>query len=345
MREGLKKRIKGDKNNTLNLIKKDYIFKNTHNKRMPNTKCSNNGNCSNTQNSDGHWVGADQIPQQTQRLYYAPFRQPLKGYRKSLDCDASNQNNNCWASTEVYKDTYSNCTENNCIQNGSISTSKVPVNVINKTTTGNSARSARPIIRSGMQPNVAGQQNSGLSTKSYSYSYRELLNNRRKDTIIKKMATSKPVSGIHTTGYGGSCDSIGNCEKGTGQNIYRLNNEKFKVQGAVSSGSRIDRLKLDTIRGQSNCPSGTKTGPSNDRQDCNGIYFAGKPRSVFGPAITNTYDTKQRKYKDKFNINHTEVNYPQISALARVRGAVSHKTTANPNGGICCNNTPPQLLM
>ena len=29
---------------------------------------------------------------------------------------------------------------------------------------------------------------------------------------------------------------------------FKPNNKKFQVQGAVSSGSRIDRLKLDTIR-------------------------------------------------------------------------------------------------
>merc|ERR1711991_1058157 len=31
--------------------------------------------------------------------------------------------------------------------------------------------------------------------------------------------------------------------------IYKPNNKKFQVQGAVSSSSRLDRLKLDTITG------------------------------------------------------------------------------------------------
>ena len=60
--------------------------------------------------------------------------------------------------------------------------------------------------------------------------------------------------------------------------------------------------------------------------------------------VNNFSCTNQRKYKGLFNINHTEVNYPQTSALARVRGAVSHKTTVNPNGGVCCNDDPSQLL-
>ena len=54
------------------------------------------------------------------------------------------------------------------------------------------ARASRPLIRSGMQPNIAGQQNSGRFNSAnnpnrYSYSYRELLNNRRKATYMKKL--------------------------------------------------------------------------------------------------------------------------------------------------------------
>ena len=49
------------------------------------------------------------------------------------------------------------------------------------TFSGISTRSLRPLIRSGMQPNTAGQQNSGITNKKqYSYSYHELIKNRRK---------------------------------------------------------------------------------------------------------------------------------------------------------------------
>ena len=103
-------------------------------------------------------------------------------------------------------------------------------------------------------------------------------------------------------------------------------------------------MKYDTIKSQSKCPlNGTQTGPKEERSYCNGLYFAGKPGVSFSGGNGSQYTG--RKYTSLFNINHTEVNYPQTSALARVRGAVSHKTTVNPNGGICCNNKPPQFLM
>ena len=67
---------------------------------------------------------------------------------------------------------------------------------------GISARAGRPLIRSGMQPNSSGQQNSGLDVvqpgnpKKYSYSYRELLNNRRKVTYEKQLPTKNQIPGL-----------------------------------------------------------------------------------------------------------------------------------------------------
>jgi len=261
------------------------------------------------------------------------------------------------STTEIYKDGYTDCSGDECISNGSLPTTRIPTTTWGqaRATSGINTRTARPLIRSGMQPNSAGQQNSGKpvvltgNPKRYSYSYRELLNNRRKDTHMKKLATSKPTDPLYMTGgvdntmsgYGGNCPNTGQaraCNSGAGENIYKLNNNKFRVQGAVSSGSRIDRLKLETIRGESNCPPLlTINGGSN----CNGIYVPGI-RRVMGPG-GNSYT--QRKYKNLFNQNHAEINYPQTNALARVRGAVSKKTTLNPNGGVCCNNDPlpPQI--
>ena len=346
MRDGLKKRIKGtNPTNTLSFVKKDYIGKNVFNKRIASNKCSTNGNCSNLRDADGFWVGKDQEGQRQTRQYYAPFRQPLRGWRKNLDCTASNSNNRCWKVTEIYKDSWTNCINDNCLTKGSLSNTKLSTGNQNRASSGILTKSSRPLIRSGMQPNTAGQQNSGMnsSKKQYSYSYHELIKNRRKDTYIKKLPTQEPTgTDKTTTGFGGNCNSIDNCSSGYGENIYRLNNKKFKTQGAVDSSSRIDRLKYDTIKGQSRCSSG-QSGPKEDRSDCNGVYFAGKPRATFGPANNSEY--LQRKYVSLFNNTHTEVNYPQTSALARVRGAVSHKTTINPNGGICCNDKPPQFLM
>lgn len=345
MREGLKRRIKGNSTPTLSLIKKEYIGKNIPNTPINIDYCPPNSNCSNNRDSDGFWVGTNQTPQQQIRRYYAPFRQPLKGWRKSLNCSAHESNSRCWKTTEIYKDAWTDCSNASCSTKGSLSNTKLPSGNTNRASSGILTRSLRPLIRSGMQPNTAGQQNSGMdsSKKMYSYSYRELINNRRKDTYMKKLATSEPNgSDITTTGYGGNCNEIDNCQSGYGQNIYRLNNKKFKTQGAVDSSSRIDRLKYDTIKGQSKCSSG-QSGPSNQRDDCNGVYFAGNPRATF--ADGNGTEYTQRKYVSLFNDSHTEVNYPQTSALARVRGAVSHNTTINPKGTVCCNHNPPQFLM
>ena len=61
--------------------------------------------------------------------------------------------------------------------------------------------------------------------------------------------------------------------------VWKPNNKKFKVQGAVCAGSRMERLKLDTIRSAN---SKCKRGEINERchPDGNGKgkYFAGKPR-------------------------------------------------------------------
>ena len=169
MREGLKRRIQGNTPATLSLIKKEYIYKNTINKRVSQQSC--------------HSAGACNDSDQNNRKYYAPFRQPLKGYRKTKNGDG-NTKDRCLIKTEIYKDNYTDCLNNNCTTKGSLSTTKLPNGNTSRATSGISTRSLRPLIRSGMQPNTAGQQNSGMAPNKnqYSYSYRELLNNRRKVT-------------------------------------------------------------------------------------------------------------------------------------------------------------------
>jgi hypothetical protein len=136
-------------------------------------------------------------------------------------------------------------------------------------------------------------------------------------------------------GYGGDCSGVRDC--GPAKTIYRLNNDKFKVQGAVSSSSRLERLKLETLG------SGEKR---ISRGPCCPHTGGYQQTKLFGPTVNNISCTNQRKYKALFNIGHNEVNYPQTSALARARGAVSFNTTVNPNGGVCCENpVKPQLLM
>ena len=67
--------------------------------------------------------------------------------------------------------------------------------------------------------------------------------------------------------------------------------------------------------------SGRRCGPT-ELQACRGIYRPGNAQtaveSVSWPSPNNDYD--KIKYKTKFNSSHFEVNNPQGSALARVRG-------------------------
>ena len=58
--------------------------------------------------------------------------------------------------------------------------------------------------------------------------------------------------------------------------VWKPNNNKFKVQGAVTSGGRLERLKLDTIKAaNSKCRKGRRCDINGNG---NGPYFAGKPR-------------------------------------------------------------------
>ena len=209
-----------------------------------------------------------------------------------------------------------------------------------------------------MQPNVAGKQNSGLPGTSkpairYSYSYRELINNRRKDTQIKKLATEKPTTTDYMSnpqtvaGYGGDCCG----SAGGGPVRYRYNNPKFAVQGAVEASDRITRLKMDTIKGAIKCPPGQTTTYS---ERCNGVYSVGNLQTArtkeWPKGITAKYKNAQVKYAALFNENHDEVNYPQVNALARVRGSSGNKRRTTGRiieygGNVCAKSCGPQLLM
>lgn len=352
MRDGLKNRVNGNQyylqNNTLShILQKEGIKQITFNKRVvPSANSCKTKNCNSIDSINDGGLAFDL---EARNHYYAPFRQPIKGWRKSLVCEDSNKN--CLTTTEIYKDSYSTslCATISCLDAPSTYTSLPTSNKKNasqtRATTGISMRAGRPLIRSGMQPNSSGQQNSGLpvplnasgqgNPKKYSYSYRELLNNRRKVTYEKKLATEKPIAGsIVTTGFGGDCTTNASCQT----TIHRLNNSKFQVQGAVDSSDRITRLKLNTIKSGRRCPA-----PTNE--PCKGLYRTGHAQtatdSKLWPSPTNNYD--KVKYKSKFNSGHLEVNYPQVSALARVRGNVGSSRTNLPNKSICCDN-PDQSI-
>ena len=195
-------------------------------------------------------------------------RNPLKGSRKSLACcDKENvdgvlkmRHNRTTIINDIYRDTYTDCAS--CVYD--LSRSSV-------------GRTKTPIIRSGMQP---------IKGSNYSFSYRDYMKNKKNITYERKQTTFKKESDTKWTSGTGDCGDT--CNNKT---TWKPNNDKFKVQGAVSSSSRLDRLKYDTIKGEKNCDDGT----------CNGVYFAGKPR--FTGWI--------------YNANHKENCCPQEKARRR----------------------------
>lgn len=347
MRDGLKNRVNGNQyyqeTNTLShILSEEGISKLTFNVRVtPDPNFCAPNNCEDRSNGNPFNL-------EKRSHYYAPFRQPVKGYRKTVDCSGTNPN--CVFTTEIYKDSYSDSCFRLCRPDSytSLPTSNKPGASTARASSGISARAGRPLIRSGMQPNSSGQQNSGLNSpfiqaksKRYSYSYRELLNNRRKVTYEKQLPTKLSNADLdyETSAYGGVCNPIGGGSLVTGcgsiKTIYKPNNEGFQVQGAVDSSDRITKLKLNTIK------AGKRCGP----EICKGIYRTGNAQTavdtVMWPKPTNDYD--KVKYKSKFNSNHFEVNYPQVSALARVRGEsrqrkLKSNTYIVDNNTVCCSD-------
>lgn len=322
MRAGLKKRIYNSSANKMETIQKNNIAQNSYSNFISLNYCPPDKNCE---------VGT--LESLKTRNYKAPFRQPLRGSRKQLQCNG-NDLNLCYTFQEIYKDTYSDNSKCSLNEFGTLPNTKINTSNNTKSSSGITSRASRPLIRSGMQPNTAGQQSSGRyitpnNINKYSYSYRELLNNRRKSTYLKKLPVVEPElssTDKKTYGFGGiSCKESYDLTNNTcnNQTIYKPSNINFKVQGAVSSSARIDRLKLDTVRGSSNCISGEQTGPSDERSNCNGRYFAGKPRFL--------------GYKGIFNENHNEINNPQVSARARARGSHSKNKYFIARDNTCCN--------
>lgn len=134
--------------------------------------------------------------------------------------------------------------------------------------------------------------------------------------------------------------------------IWKPNNDKFKVQGAVSAGSRLDRLKLDTIRaGNSKYKKGSRCFEGNG----NGPYFAGKPRFdgwMFNGRHREVVRTN--KYRQKpFGIQQltkrcrsTRSNKAPISWKDKAMGTcgiINTVTARTP--GINCPKTPCPLYL
>jgi len=147
--------------------------------------------------------------------------------------------------------------------------------------------------------NQPAPRNTNGSDEKYSYSYNEFLR-IKKMSYNKRLPTKEATDNtFQTSGYGGKCDVCDDnavTKKYKNRVIWKPNNKKYGVQGAVSSSSRIDRLKLETIRSSKRC--------ENDNTKCGANYSAGKPR--FDGYI--------------FNKDHKENCHNQRKARSRVRG-------------------------
>ena len=337
MRDGLKKRIApkttGTKKNINTFKKYNVVYKSKKYQKNVNPSkesCKYDAACE---------KGESKL---TRRRYYAPFRQPILGKRyegknnvsfirdnndnKPSKCadiingnDTSNKVECLW--TQVPTDGYDTCNMTGSSRfvycaNGTKPTTKFPDTTNTDVTySGNYVRTNRPIIRSGMQPNTAGQQNSGFydKRKTYSYSYNELIRRRRKDTYVAQLPDYNSSSG--------KGNQVVCCSKTKKEPIRgNYSNDKFKVQGAVESSSRIDRLKLDTLRATNNKCS-TNCSDVNKLGARSGLYFAGKSRF-------NSI---------KQNVNTKNSSTDVTNALTRVRGNVS--SISNSENRKCCDPT------
>ena len=220
----------------------------------------------------------------------APFRAPIAGYRKSLVCCSSNE-----ICGDIIPPHNTKKTPSNTVY-GDPSYYKPHPNDISKCVIYDKR------IRSGMQPKQRCPKkdcNKKCCEKAYSFSYSEYNKNHTLNTYERGLERNNTSDRNNTPDisylngkYSKSafikssslvCDI--SCCKSNNITIWKPNNKTFKVQGAVSSSSRVDRIKLDTLR-VANSKCGGNTGTPNDSRSraCDenkigkGKYFAGQPR-------------------------------------------------------------------
>ena len=274
----------------------------------------------------------------------APYRNPIAGWRKTLECCDNNCENNCSSNAPkqtiqtIYKDNYSGkknddsgCCSRDC-NNNSISNSGIQ------------GRTHRPIIRSGMQPKSSCCK---PCVNDYSFDYRQYQHNKR--CLSFERSQEKYIGNNKCKNENGKClnrYNKGGCyccmdcsdkpvnNKANTVTIYKPNNKKFSKQGAVTAGSRLERLKLDTLRASnSKCIKGQrcKEIPSKFEDSDkvykypNGPYFAGQPR--FTGWMFNKYHhevVNMNKYSQQ------PLGIPQL--------------TAHPPGNTCIKECFPRTL-
>ena len=141
-----------------------------------------------------------------------------------------------------------------------------------------------------------------------------------------QQATFGTVSG------GGGVENCNN--KTMAKTIYKPSNKKFSHQGAVTSGGRLERLKLDTIKSaNSKCIKGQKcitipskfVGLNKTYKYPNGKYGAGKPRFTGWMFNGHHQEVKSRVY-NMVRYNQQPLGIPQLTA---------HRLTLSQGGNGC----------
>ena len=157
-------------------------------------------------------------------------------------------------------------------------------------------------------------------------------------TINKRPGTIGFIPGIATLG---TTIGVGDCRSNKSNlvTIYKPNNKKFSKQGAVSSGSRLDRLKLDTIKSaNSKCKKGkggrckiikSKFIDGGFYKVPKGKYDAGQPRFTGWMFNGHHQEVKGRVY-NMVRYNQQPLGIPQL--------------TQNPAGKTCIKKCFPRQL-
>lgn len=203
-----------------------------------------------------------------------------KIYRKTSSCNMS-------GTQLIYRDNYQKCANNTCITEDTSSYNK---------------RTLQPIIRSGLQYNKEIQK--------YSFNYNEYLKNRNKTFEQNKPAAIVSAdSNQHNVSKPryNSCDStisgVYSCSA-TKKVTHKKRNKNYYTNSAVSSSTRLDRIKNELLRKNprtnSKCSNSSTTNCSTRRI---------------------VYDRIQRP-KDLFNENHSELKCSQNNALLKARGRI-----------------------
>uniref|UniRef100_A0A6C0C404 Uncharacterized protein n=1 Tax=viral metagenome TaxID=1070528 RepID=A0A6C0C404_9ZZZZ len=289
----------------------------------------------------------------------APYRNPIAGWRNSLDCcenGLATTGESRQPTNTIYKDNYSG--EKG--PDGSCPTDCLSNKVVQRP--GIQGRTHRPIIRSGMQEknNCCKSSNGGCQKKNnYSFSYQQYLNNSRclsyERSLEKYVIPSSENCGSGKNSYRKS--SCCNCscnndtegrkcgKKDATHTVYNPSNKKFSKQGAVSAGSRLDRLKLDTIKASnSKCVKRYKEIKSKFVNGTtykvpNGNYGGGKPRFTGWMFNGHHSEVKGRVY-NMVRYNQQPLGIPQLTAtpLSCVKQCFPRTLNSSSNGSTAAGN-------